>query len=147
MATRTPKKAVTQKAAAKTRTCAVNSQRWSVLIPDQPECTRPLAKPTAALCQRHEKMLPAGWRKLDAARPRLRPNGAAKAAKPKRLSAKAGRGQYSAIVARLEGEGATTSDAQAAADVEVHERGICDPKTCPLHLAAKPKRSKPPVSA
>jgi hypothetical protein len=55
---------------AKARHCAVNSARWSRLIPDQPECTKPLSKPTAALCARHEKMLPAGWRKLDAERPR-----------------------------------------------------------------------------
>lgn len=66
---------------------------------------------------------------------------------PRKLSAKARRDEYSPIVARLEAEGVTTSDAQAAADVEVHERGICDPKSCPLHLAAKPTRSKPPVSA
>lgn len=102
-------------------------------------CGKPTWRPTARLCQRHEDL----WRA--ARKPRAQ---ATKPATPTtRPSAKARREEYAAIVARLEAEGATTSDAQAAADVEVHERGICDPKTCPLHLAAKAPRSKPPVSA
>jgi hypothetical protein len=147
--TPTPKQALP----ANARTCAVNSPIWATLIPDQPECKRPTARPASALCQQHEKKLPAGWRKrFNEVRAERRTRcEAAKAAKPKavssatnpllrkRVSAKARRDEYAAIVARLEAEGATTSDAQAGADVEVHERGMCDTKTCPLHLAAKPK--------
>jgi hypothetical protein len=139
MATRTPtpKKAVT----AKTRTCAVNAPVWATLIPDQPQCKRSTARPASALCQQHEKKLPDGWRKrfneVRAARRAEREAAKAEAARSqstrKKVSAKARRDEYAAIVARLEAEGATTSDAQAAADVELHERGMCDRKTCPLH--------------
>jgi hypothetical protein len=109
-----------------------------------------VSKPSAALCTRHEKLLPKGWRKLDAEYRAARVATATKPgpkASPGPLSAKARRDEYAAIVARIEAEGATTSDAQAAADVEVHERGICDPKSCQLHVAVKPRRGKPPVSA
>jgi hypothetical protein len=130
----------------KAKMCAVNRERWSRLIPDQPDCTKPIAKPTSALCARHEKMLPDGWRKLEAERSR------AKDAKPKaqpkkeRVSAKARNDVYTAIVARPEAEGATTSDAQGAADVEVHNRGLCDPKNCSLHRISGRTFSKPPIS-
>jgi hypothetical protein len=67
-------------------------------------------------------------------------------AEPKKLSAKARRDEYAAIVARLEAKGATTSDAQGAADVEVHDRGMCDPKTCSLHRISGRTSSKPPIS-
>lgn len=71
----------------KAKTCAVNRERWARLIPDQPECSKPTSRPAAALCPKHEKMLPSGWRKLDAARPRAtkaepKPKAALKAKAP-----------------------------------------------------------------
>lgn len=135
----------------KAKTCQVNRPRWAALIPDQKPCTKEVSKPSAALCARHEKLLPTGWRKLDAeysaARVATATKPRPKAASSRPLSAKARRDEYAAIVARIEAEGATTSDAQAAADVEVHERGICDPKACSIHRAAQAKVvSEPPVS-
>jgi hypothetical protein len=56
----------------KARTCQVNRPRWARLVGDQPECKKTVAIPTAALCPRHEKLLPKGWRKLDAERPRAK---------------------------------------------------------------------------
>ncbi len=122
------------------RQCAVNSPSWESLIPDQKACSKETVRPAAALCERHEKMLPKGWRKMLAAQRvarRTQREGAKAKTAPKKLSAKARRDEYAAIVARLEAEGATTSDAQGAADVELHERGLCEPKTCPLHRPAR----------
>lgn len=50
----------------KAKTCQVNRPRWAALVPDQKPCTKEVSKPSAALCARHEKLLPKGWRKLEA---------------------------------------------------------------------------------